>query len=207
MRNTLKFYIILFVLFSLQNSFTQTSLNLLNPGDGIRLIFYNITNEISGDYFIQQNGMVQLPFIGAINTLNKGYEDIKDEIYKKYSKLYKNPELVIMPLFRINILGEVRKPNIYYVTGVEKLIDLIAIAGGETQDANLNKIYLIRNNRKINIDAQKIIQQGGKVADIGIRSGDQIYVPRKWWVNLRRASVIVSIGALFVTAWSVATRK
>ena len=55
----------------------------LNPGDGVRITFLNITDEISGDYNIQQDGNIQLPFIGLVQTTNIDYKDIKKTIYNK----------------------------------------------------------------------------------------------------------------------------
>ncbi len=38
----------------------------LNPGDGVRIAFFNISDQISGDYYIQQDGHIQLPYVGLI---------------------------------------------------------------------------------------------------------------------------------------------
>jgi len=170
----------------------------LNSGDGVRIILFNISDPISGDYYIQRGGNIQLPYIGLIKAIDREFDLIKKEILTKYDSLYRNPELTVQPLFKISILGEVRSPGLYYVTGVEKLSDVIAMAGGETSDANLNKVYFIRGNKKIDINAQEMLQKGSKVKDIGLRSGDQIYVPRKWWVGVRNASVLVSAAAVIV---------
>jgi len=178
----------------------------LNPGDGVRIIFYNISDQISGDYFIQEDGYIQLPYIGLINTQDRDFEIIQKEIISKYNSLYRNPELTVQSLYKISILGEVRSPGRYYVTGIEKLSDIIALAGGETQDANLNKIFFIRGEKKINVNAKEIIENGRQVSDIGLKSGDQIYVPRKWWVNVRNASILVSIGAIIVTIINITIR-
>ena len=117
--------------------------------------------------------------------------------------MYRNPELSVQPLYKINILGEVRTPGNYYVTGVEKLTDLIALAGGETSDADMDDIYIIRENKEIKVDAEEIIERGDRLSDIGLRSGDRIYVPRKWWVGARNTGIIISAAALLVTVISL----
>ncbi len=179
----------------------------LNIGDGVRITFFNITDPISGDYFIQADGYVQLPYIGLIKAIQRDFEAVKQEIVAKYDSLYRNPELTVQPLFKISILGEVKSPGLYYVTGVEKLSDVIAMAGGETSDANLEKIYFTRGEKRININAQDILEKGRKLQEIGLQSGDRIYVPRKWWVGVRNASVIISAATIIlVTIISVSTR-
>ena len=168
----------------------------LSPGDGIRIIFYNITDPISGDYFVQKDESLMLPYLGRINLVNKVYDSVKKEIITKYSSLYRNPEISILPLLKVNILGEVRIPGFYYVTGIEKLSDLIAKAGGLTSDADVDDIYITRNDKKIEIDGQKIIDSGSKINDIGLQSGDGIYISRRWFSGNTPTIVISSIAAV-----------
>lgn len=175
------------------------------PGDGVRITFYNISDQISGDYFVQTDGNIQLPFIGLVSTVDKNFENIRKEIVASYEKLYKNPEITVQPLYKIRILGEIQKPGIYYVTGVEKLSDVIALAGGQTENANLNNIYFVQDDIKININAKEMFEKGKKIRDIGLKSGDQVYVPRKW-LSLRKASVILTAVAVSATIINLVIR-
>lgn len=202
MHKKIYFAVILILFISFKSSYPQQ----FTPGDGVRITFYNISDQISGDYFVQTDGNIQLPYIGLINTFDRDFESIRTEIISKYGTLYKSPEITVQPLYKIRILGEIQKPGIYYVTGVEKLSDVIALAGGETENANLNKIYLIQNDTKININAKEMFEKGRRIGDIGLKSGDQIYVPRKW-LSLRKASVILTAVAVTATVISLLTRK
>ncbi len=184
-------------------AFSQT----LNPGDGIRLTFYNISDAISGDFYVQKNNSLQLPYIGNLSTEDRLFEDIRDEVVDKYKAIYRNPELNVLPLYRINVFGEVRNPGSYYVTGVEKLSDLLAMAGGETDRASLGKIYLVQDSAKVDINAKEILQKGERINDIGMESGDQVYVPRKKFVSLLSAPTLISLGALFITSYGIMTRN
>ncbi|HEX2961274.1 MAG TPA: SLBB domain-containing protein [Ignavibacteriales bacterium] len=187
--------------------FLKIQAQSLNPGDGVRLAFFNITDKISGDYFITQDRMLQLPFIGTLQTENITFENLKKEIISKYDSLYRQPEVSVRPLYRINVLGEVKTPGSYYATGVEKISDLLALAGGETSDADLGDIYIVRNDREIKIDAAKIIEEGENKNDISLTSGDRLYVPRKWWVGARNIAMIVSGAGILVTLVALFVRK
>ena len=167
----------------------------LNPGDGIRITLYNITEKISGDYFIQQDGNIQLPYLGLIATSNRDYEEIRREVVAKYDSLYREPELTVQPLFKINILGEVKNPGYYVVSDIEKLSGIIALAGGETADADLEGIYMIRDNQEIEVGSETIYTNG---QDLKLESGDRFYVPRRWWVGARNSAIVISVLTLTV---------
>ncbi len=179
----------------------------LNPGDGVRIIFLNITDQITGDYYIQQDGNLQLPFIGLVRTTNIDYKDIRLNIFNKYSELYKDPALTIQPLIRINIMGEVRTPGYYYVTDIEKMTGILALAGGVTGAAATDDIYIIRNDQEIQLKKSEVIEKGNTAADLGLQSGDRIFIPRSFWADAGQYGLILSGIAVVVTLLSIILRK
>ena len=170
----------------------------LNPGDGVRITLYNIEDSVQDNFFIQEDGNIHLPYLGFISTNEKEFSILKKEIIDGYNKIYRNPEINVLPLLRVNVLGEVGNPGTYYLTGFEKLTDLLALAGGETNDSDIDDIRLVRNNLSLEIDLEAFLEGRESFNDIGIESGDQLYVPRTWWVNARDASIIVSGVAVLV---------
>ncbi|MCZ7609044.1 MAG: SLBB domain-containing protein [Ignavibacterium sp.] len=194
------FFIVTILTFASQNLFAQN----LNAGDGIRISFLDINDLITGDYYIQPNGLVNLPIIGAIDTKNKDFNRLKLEIESRYDSLYKDPHLSVNALFRINILGEVRNPGFYYVSDYEKFAAILAFAGGTNENADLDNITLIRNNQQIDIDINKIIKVGSTANEFGLQSGDQVFVPRDWWVsNSSWITIVASAVALIVTSYAI----
>jgi polysaccharide biosynthesis/export protein len=198
-----KVFFILFAtlcIFISLNSYAQK----INPGDGVRIAFLDIGNVITGDYYIQPNGLLNLPQIGIINTTNKSFNEIKSIIEARYDSLYKAPHLSVNALYRINILGEIRNPGFYFVSDLEKFTAILAFAGGTTENADLGNIVLIRDFEAIEIDVETIIEKGRNTSDFGLQSGDQIYVPRRWWSdNSGMFTTIISIVALAITTYAV----
>lgn len=189
-------------LFCAQFGFSQT----LKPGDGVKISFYNIEDSVKGNYYVMDNGNLHLPYIGMVNSQKRDFTEIRTEIIEKYSKIYQNPEINIQPLYRIDILGEVGKPGVYYLTGYESLADLIALAGGETNDSNIEDIVLLRNESKLDIDLKAFITGRSNIGNVGIESGDKVYVPRTWWVGARDASILVSGVAVLVAVAGLFTK-
>ncbi len=199
MKNLLLILFATLSLFVSQNSYAQE----LNPGDGVRITFLDIKDEISGDYYIQPSGFIQLPFIGIINTTDRDFKEVKNQIVFRYDSLYRDPHLTVYSLIRINVLGEVTNPGFYYITEIESFMSIIAMAGGTTGSADLESIYLVRNNKRINLDIETIIAEGSTATDFGLQSNDQIYVPRTWWADARGFTIILSALALIVTAIAI----
>ncbi len=184
------------------------SLNLyaqeINPGDGVRISFLDIEDVITGDYYIQPNGLLALPQIGIISTSNRDFKEIKSEIEAGYDTLFKDPHLSVNALFRINVLGAVRSPGFYYVSDYEKFTAILAFAGGTTVGADLQDIKLIRNFEAIDVDVETIIQEGSSAIDFGLQSGDQVFVPRDWWTdNGTFVAFLFSITALALTIYAI----
>ncbi len=201
----MKKVLLIFILFEIFASGNYAQ--ILNPGDGVRITFLNITDQISGDYFIQQDGSLQLPFIGIVKTTNIDYKTIRQTIFNKYSELYKDPALTIQPLIRINIMGEVRTPGYYYVTDIEKMTGILALAGGVTGAAATDDIYIIRNDQEIQLKKSEVIEKGNTAADLGLQSGDRIFIPRSFWADAGQYGLILSGLAVLVTLVSLLLRK
>ena len=198
----MKNIIIVFTIFLSTLNGNNSPAQELNPGDGIRVTFLDITDEISGDYFIQPDGVIHLPFIGIIEANARDFKDIKAQIITSYNSLYKNPKMTIHALFRINVLGEVNNPGFYYVTDVEKFTTILALAGGTTGSADLEAISIIRDHKELELDVNTIITEGDSATDFGLRSGDQIFIPRTWWAD-RGITILISGIALVVTIIAV----
>lgn len=192
--NSIKLSAILLMLFVISISGQQ-----LKQGDGIKISFYNIDEQIQGEYFIQENGRIHLPYIGNIDAQSLDFAEVQNMIITEYSKIYRNPEISVQPLLRVDIIGEVGNPGVYYLTGFETITDLLALAGGETNDSKIESIFIMRNDTQLEIDLEEFLYGKSELHDIGIESGDKIYVPRTWWVGARDASVIVSGLAVLVT--------
>ena len=200
MKNLLLILFATLYIFVSLNSYAQE----LNQGDGVRIAFLDIEDVITGDYYIQPNGLLALPLIGIINTSNKDFKEIKSEIEFRYDSLYKDPHLSVNALFRINILGEVEEPGFYYVSDYERFTAILAFAGGTTAAADLEDIKLIRNFEEIHIDVETIIKEGSTATDFGLRSGDQVFVPRTWWAdNAVWVTFVFSTSALLITIYAV----
>jgi protein involved in polysaccharide export with SLBB domain len=94
---------------------------------------------------------------------------------------------------RIAILGDVRSPGYYDYRDNLTMLELVSLAGGFTDTAQLTKVNILRENplskdkKVISVNLNNIL--AGKDKDVSVLGGDTIYVPKKnlaaagWFIN------------------------
>lgn len=77
---------------------------------------------------------------------------------------------------RIVVLGQVNRPGSYDLLPGQHLTDLLAAAGGVTQQAGLTKAFLVRGSQQTPVDLQKVLA-GDTSANLALQPGDMLVVP------------------------------
>lgn len=94
-----------------------------------------------------------------------------------------NNDTVYVPKTSLfSVFGEVRKPGSYPLEKDTSLLEAISIAGGPTQDADPQKLELLRTEdgiqQKIVLNMKQLLEAGQGNPEYFIRDGDVIYQPR-----------------------------
>ncbi|MBM3184708.1 MAG: polysaccharide biosynthesis/export family protein [Bacteroidetes bacterium] len=135
------------------------------------------------DYLVRRDGTAELPVIGIINVRGFTTIQLEDTLTELLSKNYIDPFVQIrLSNQRIIIFpgrGQAQVVNLNNVNTT--LLEVIALAGGLSEDARANSIKLIRKNKNkreiYKIDLSTI--QGLKQAEMIVQSNDYIYVDVK----------------------------
>lgn len=150
----------------------------LRPGDVLRIQVWG-REELSGRFQVDELGNVNYPMLGAISTVGINVAELRDTLRTGLENLFADPFITITPLFRMAVLGKVRNPGLYTVDPTLTVLDVVALAGGPAADANMNGTRLIRGGEEIRVDLSRQSLRGQTLQEMGVRSGDQIVVPRK----------------------------
>lgn len=167
----------------------------LRAGDMVRVALSREV-EMSGDYLVDEAGMVALPLIGLRETANKTPAALKQELVTAYSDQLRNQTIQITLLRRVRVLGEVRNPGLYHADPTMTLGDVVALAGGATTLGKSTDIRIVRDGEEFEVDlGSDVLHQ--------VRSGDQIVVPEKGWIARNRTLLVtasISVTAIVVGA-------
>ncbi|MFS4481919.1 polysaccharide biosynthesis/export family protein [Hyunsoonleella sp. 2307UL5-6] len=99
------------------------------------------------DYLVDNDGNIDYPVLGKIKLLGLTVEESKELLKEKLSEYLKDPIINIRILnFRVSILGEVRVPGRYSISGERiTLLEAIALAGDLTIKGKRDNITVIRD--------------------------------------------------------------
>lgn len=163
----------------------------LGTGDEleIRILGASIAGgkDIPSDYKVAPDGTVNLPFIGRVTVADLEPNEVEDLVKKKLIEgdFYTNPEVsVYVKAYlskRVNIAGQVKKPDSYPITPGMGLLKLISLAGGFTDIADEDSIIIQRRTAKGETKIERVSFddiRDGRIADILLQAGDYIEVRR-----------------------------
>jgi protein involved in polysaccharide export with SLBB domain len=158
----------------------------LAPGDVVRIAVWR-EPDLSGEFIVNDQGIVTLPLLGRMDVSSTPASELSDKLISAYAVQLKNPSVTVTALRRIYVLGDVMKPGLYPADPTMILAGVVALAGGATPTGDLSKIRVVRGGTTINthLDANSILEM------TDIRSGDQIFVDRRSWVD-RNSAIVAS---------------
>jgi protein involved in polysaccharide export with SLBB domain len=157
----------------------------LRPGDTMDLKIGGVPSteisSVSGQYTIDGEGNVNLPYIGRVKIagLAPGAAQTMIESVYKARKIYTNPNIVItmQPQSRfVNVGGEVKLPQRVPFTPDLTVLSAINAAGGFSAFADERRIRLLRGQQVTIIDAKKIRTNPSR--DVQLEPGDRVEVPQ-----------------------------
>jgi len=153
--------------------------------------------DLSGKFKVEADGAFTFPLVGRVPAAGQTLHTIEAELTKRLSDGYlKNPQVTVAvesyQSQRIFILGEVRAPGSYTLSGDMTLIEALSRAGSTTPAAS-DQILIVRpapgkatgptmpdlasdsTVLKINI---RDLQEGDLTKNAALKDGDTIVVPK-----------------------------
>jgi protein involved in polysaccharide export with SLBB domain len=173
----------------------------VRPGDVVRIVVWGHT-DLSGEFPVDENFDLFYPIVGAINVRQMTVVQLRERLNHELEQLFQRPFVVVTPLFRVAVLGEVFRPSLYSVDATMTVFDVIAEAGGPTRDANQRRIQLVRGGETIPVALDATAIGRATLRELGIRSGDHIVLPRKR-ITMTELSLGLQIATLVLTLYTV----
>lgn len=170
----------------------------LRAGDLLKVVVYR-EKEFSGEYLIDNNGNVQIPGLGEFRVAGLDPTQVKARFVEALRQRgFSQPELSVQPLVRVSVLGEVRQPALYPVEPGTSLIQLVTLAGGPLDRADLKKTRVVRDGRAFVVDLQSALS-GSAAGRVVLYSNDLVVVPRKSGLTREAISFALTTATAAIT--------
>lgn len=159
----------------------------LGPGDQISLEVYG-QPDMNSTLYVGNDGTISVPLAGPVQVSGLtpviAAKRVESALIK--GQFLVAPHVTIALLVgksqRVSVLGEVRTPGRYPIEPNTSIFDLLAQAGGTTQDS-ADVIYVSRTDAegkvsRSTIDLRALGNRAGAESSQRLESGDEILVPR-----------------------------
>jgi len=108
----------------------------LGPDDVIEVTVYQ-DKELDRTVPVRPDGRISLPLIGEMTASGKSVTELQKEIAQKLKQFVAEPTVTVVVKEvnspKVSVIGEVKNPNMYKIRDRATLLDIIALAGGETE--------------------------------------------------------------------------
>jgi polysaccharide export outer membrane protein len=158
-------------------SFANENAYRLGAGDLISISVYD-EPDLSLELRIGLSGTISYPLLGDVDVEGLSPKQLELKLLEKL----KGPYLVdpsvsvsIMEYRPFYVTGEVEKPGSYSFHPGLTVERAISIAGGLTERASKNRIYVVRDKAADEVVTQSIQKEKAKLADV-VRPGDVITI-------------------------------
>ncbi len=155
----------------------------IGPGDMIAINIWDGPQE-QQIYTVDKDGSIFPQFLGKIYVQGLTFENLQSMLKSRYYTIVPSGskidvQLVKVRTIRINVVGEVKRPNAYTVSSFGTALNVLAMAGGVTELGSMRNIQIKRNGYTIyNLDLYEFIANGGQIDEnIYLENNDYIVVP------------------------------
>jgi polysaccharide export outer membrane protein len=153
--------------------------------------------DLSREVPVSQNGEFTFPLIGPVRAGDRTVVEVEEEMISRLADGYLvNPQVTVTVREyrskKVHVMGEVRTPGTFPLTGTTTVVEVISSAGGTTPNAGTEVMVIRpkeprRKDAPISLDEAKAgevfpldlraIQEGHVSHNIRLQHGDTVMVP------------------------------
>ncbi|MCX7862743.1 MAG: polysaccharide export protein [Bacteroidales bacterium] len=174
--------------------------DLFNSNENIAVSAINEAAMYFKSYTIDDKGYIEMPVIGKVHVANKTLAEVQEAIQQLTLVYFKEVYVTVKYAgFKVTILGEVRKPGVFYFYNSKAtILEALGQAGDLNEFGNRENLLIVRstNNGLKTIRVNLLDKNLLKSPDLYIQPNDVIYVEplksKSWKLNSYNVSIILS---------------
>lgn len=160
---------------------------LIGEGDLLQISVFE-AKELDKTVRVNSRGFISLPLVGEVHVSGLTAIEAEENIEEMYKKSFiKDPHVSIFVeeqiSQRITLVGQFKKPGTYDYLSNQRLLDVIALGGGLSEQAG--QIVQVRRTRHVHqgqpntfiVDLDRLIKEGDVELNIRLIGGDVLFIP------------------------------
>jgi polysaccharide export outer membrane protein len=155
---------------------------VIQPGDVLQVRVFN-QPDMSARAKVRDDGKVSIPFLNDVVAAGFTPNALAQQLQQRLKEFINSPVVTVSleeaRPFSVSVLGEVNKPGVYAVPVGTGVLQALAAAGGFTQYASRDRIFVVRETpqrARIRFQFEELTQATGKAATFRLRAGDTVVV-------------------------------
>lgn len=160
----------------------------LDSGDTITITFWRGAEKTEEEIVIQQDGTISFGYVEDISVRGLTATELDRILTRRLEEYIRHPRIdVVVKEYNskfVTILGAVGQrtgtgPGRYKLTGKARVSEMLSVAGGPKDNANLRDVRVRRakNNQSFTVNLYKAITMGDLSQDVVLNTGDVVFVP------------------------------
>ena len=139
--------------------------------------------DFSGPVIVRPDGIITVPVVGDVHVVGMTTTQVQDLLTEKLKAVVTEPQVTVIvrdiKSRKVYLVGKVGRPGAISLGGHETVLQILADAGGPSQFAKPQKMYVLRtvgdHQKRIQFNYKKVL--AGSEPDLELEIGDIIVVP------------------------------
>jgi len=139
--------------------------------------------DFSGPVVVRPDGIITVPVVGDVHVVGLTTTQVQDILTEKLKTVVTEPQVTVIvrdiKSRKVYLMGKVGRPGAIALGGHETVLQILADAGGPSQFAKPQKMYVLRtvgdHQKRIQFNYKRVL--AGSEPDLELEVGDVIVVP------------------------------
>lgn len=160
----------------------------IGPGDALEIMVWQ-HDDLDRTVTVRPDGRISFPIVDDVYVANLTPQQVDAELTKRLAATIRDPYVTVIvsgvKSKGIYVLGEVRRPGRYLLTGPTTAMEIIAEAGQWLDSGVLTSVMVVRRGwsehpQLFRVNLAQVVTHGDTRKDMVLEDGDIVFIPRNF---------------------------